>query len=384
MTMPRGCVDSDGRATTSPRKRGAPSRRRPSRRRRLVGREDREGRRADAPGSVVLPGRGRPRSSSAEDDEGGRPAIGDRALASVGTLRRPFGARGPGPSPSSGLRAGRNGAPRFLRDRNPLGRQRDAPGGRRKLAPPDVLTSAPFGVPEAEHPEATLLPLGVGGGFRELLALPSMRATVLGRVGGRGARDAGPVDGVVCRLIDTVPRENRRRNFVGVWGSEQAVLPAPEVRRRPPNGGEGDAVDARHHPAYVAAAARDPPCPVGDQQTVAHNGGKAYERGGTSVLEVVVIAGASAGVVGRAVACAERGAHIGLPARGREGLEDAREEAERSGGPALVVPTDVSDVVAARPRTPRTRQGRETFKEIVPGMKPKEAIRMGRIREEAP
>jgi len=60
--------------------------------------------------------------------------------------------------------------------------------------------------------------------------------------------------------------------------------------------------------------------------------------------EVVVITGASAGV-GRATvrAFARRGAHIGLLARGADGLEAARSEVEEAGGKALVVPTDVSD-----------------------------------------
>lgn len=60
--------------------------------------------------------------------------------------------------------------------------------------------------------------------------------------------------------------------------------------------------------------------------------------------EVVVITGASAGV-GRATALAfaRRGAHIGLLARGRDGLEGARKDVEALGGKALVVPTDVAD-----------------------------------------
>src|SRR5688572_844020 len=59
--------------------------------------------------------------------------------------------------------------------------------------------------------------------------------------------------------------------------------------------------------------------------------------------EVVVITGASAGV-GRATAraFAQRGAKIGLVARGRDGLEGTREEIERAGGSALVLPTDVA------------------------------------------
>jgi NAD(P)-dependent dehydrogenase (short-subunit alcohol dehydrogenase family) len=60
--------------------------------------------------------------------------------------------------------------------------------------------------------------------------------------------------------------------------------------------------------------------------------------------QVVVITGASAGV-GRATArlFAERGAHIGLIARGTDGLEAAAKEVEAAGGTALVVPADVAD-----------------------------------------
>ncbi|HKA52238.1 MAG TPA: SDR family oxidoreductase [Candidatus Binatia bacterium] len=60
--------------------------------------------------------------------------------------------------------------------------------------------------------------------------------------------------------------------------------------------------------------------------------------------EVVVITGASAGV-GRATvrAFAQRGAHIGLIARGRDGLEGARREVEAAGGKALVLPADIAD-----------------------------------------
>jgi NAD(P)-dependent dehydrogenase (short-subunit alcohol dehydrogenase family) len=63
--------------------------------------------------------------------------------------------------------------------------------------------------------------------------------------------------------------------------------------------------------------------------------------------EVVVITGASAGV-GRAVVreFAKDGAHIGLIARGIDGLEGARREVEEAGGRALVLPTDVSDAEA--------------------------------------
>ena len=60
--------------------------------------------------------------------------------------------------------------------------------------------------------------------------------------------------------------------------------------------------------------------------------------------QVVVVTGASAGV-GRAIvrAFAKRGAHIGLLARGHEGLEGARKDVEAAGGKALVIPTDVAD-----------------------------------------
>lgn len=59
--------------------------------------------------------------------------------------------------------------------------------------------------------------------------------------------------------------------------------------------------------------------------------------------EVVVITGASAGV-GRATARAfgKRGAHVGLIARGREGLEGARADVEKEGGKGLVLPADVA------------------------------------------
>ena len=65
----------------------------------------------------------------------------------------------------------------------------------------------------------------------------------------------------------------------------------------------------------------------------------------TSVKEkVVVITGASAGV-GRATVrlFAEHGAHLGLLARGKDGLEGARQDVEARGRKALAVPTDVAD-----------------------------------------
>ena len=73
--------------------------------------------------------------------------------------------------------------------------------------------------------------------------------------------------------------------------------------------------------------------------------------------EVVVVTGASAGV-GRAVAraFAREGAHIGLLARGRDGLEGARRDVEASGGRALVVPTDVADAGAVEDAAARIEE----------------------------
>ena len=60
--------------------------------------------------------------------------------------------------------------------------------------------------------------------------------------------------------------------------------------------------------------------------------------------KVVVITGASAGV-GRATVrlFAQRGAHLGLLARGVDGLEEARKEVEAMGRRALVLPVDVAN-----------------------------------------
>jgi len=67
--------------------------------------------------------------------------------------------------------------------------------------------------------------------------------------------------------------------------------------------------------------------------------------------KVVVVTGASAGIGRAAVrAFADRGADLGLLARGRDGLEAAGREVESCGGRALVLPLDVSnadDVEAA-------------------------------------
>jgi NAD(P)-dependent dehydrogenase (short-subunit alcohol dehydrogenase family) len=63
--------------------------------------------------------------------------------------------------------------------------------------------------------------------------------------------------------------------------------------------------------------------------------------------EVVLITGASAGV-GRATArrFARDGAHVGLLARGVDGLDAARREVEALGGRGLVLPCDVADAAA--------------------------------------
>lgn len=62
---------------------------------------------------------------------------------------------------------------------------------------------------------------------------------------------------------------------------------------------------------------------------------------------VIVVTGASAGV-GRATvrAFAKEGAHIGLIARGEEGLEGAKRDVEELGGKAIVISTDVADADA--------------------------------------
>ena len=60
--------------------------------------------------------------------------------------------------------------------------------------------------------------------------------------------------------------------------------------------------------------------------------------------EVVVITGASAGL-GRAIVrrFAQEGAHIGLVARGRDGLEGAKRDVEKLGGKAIIIQGDVAD-----------------------------------------
>jgi NAD(P)-dependent dehydrogenase (short-subunit alcohol dehydrogenase family) len=68
--------------------------------------------------------------------------------------------------------------------------------------------------------------------------------------------------------------------------------------------------------------------------------------------EVVVITGASAGL-GRAIAheFARHGACIGLVARGKDGLADAKRECEQLGGQAIILPTEVADADAVEDAT---------------------------------
>ena len=68
------------------------------------------------------------------------------------------------------------------------------------------------------------------------------------------------------------------------------------------------------------------------------------DRNSRSSPEIVVITGASAGV-GRATVreFARRGAHIGLIARGEDGLRATWREVEELGGKAIAIPCDVSD-----------------------------------------
>src|SRR3954454_16461039 len=60
--------------------------------------------------------------------------------------------------------------------------------------------------------------------------------------------------------------------------------------------------------------------------------------------EVVVVTGATSGI-GPAIArrFAQDGAQIGLIARGREPLENAKREIEDAGGRALVLATDIAE-----------------------------------------
>ncbi|MEO9120487.1 MAG: SDR family oxidoreductase [Solirubrobacteraceae bacterium] len=73
--------------------------------------------------------------------------------------------------------------------------------------------------------------------------------------------------------------------------------------------------------------------------------------------EVVVVTGSSGGV-GRAIAhaFAKRGAHVGLLARGEQGLSEAVAEVKSFGGKAIAVPTDVADHEAVEAAAARVEE----------------------------
>ncbi len=77
----------------------------------------------------------------------------------------------------------------------------------------------------------------------------------------------------------------------------------------------------------------------------------------TSKPQIVMITGAAAGI-GRATAqaFAKRGAHIGLLARGRVGLEGAKSDVEKLGGRGLVLVADVADEKAVEAAAERLEQ----------------------------
>jgi hypothetical protein len=78
---------------------------------------------------------------------------------------------------------------------------------------------------------------------------------------------------------------------------------------------------------------------------------------GSRVTQTVAITGASAGI-GRAVArlFAERGAQVGLVARGQAGLEGAVRDVERAGGVALAVPGGRGGLRSGRSRRQADRR----------------------------
>lgn len=77
----------------------------------------------------------------------------------------------------------------------------------------------------------------------------------------------------------------------------------------------------------------------------------------TNQGKVVVVTGATAGV-GRAVVSefARQGAHIGLIARGKDGLAATKREVEELGGKAIMLPTDVADAQQVEKAAERTEQ----------------------------
>lgn len=80
----------------------------------------------------------------------------------------------------------------------------------------------------------------------------------------------------------------------------------------------------------------------GDEQPI-----EVKRRSPRAMPQVVVVTGASAGV-GRAVVrrFAQEGAHIGLLARGMDGLEGTKRDVERLGGKAIICQTDVAEAEA--------------------------------------
>lgn len=74
-------------------------------------------------------------------------------------------------------------------------------------------------------------------------------------------------------------------------------------------------------------------------------------------VETVVVTGASAGL-GRAIAkqFGKRGAQVALLARGKQGLDAAAAEIEKTGGKAFPIPTDVSDADAVEAAAEKAEQ----------------------------
>lgn len=80
-------------------------------------------------------------------------------------------------------------------------------------------------------------------------------------------------------------------------------------------------------------------------------------KGSSKNSQVVVVTGASAGI-GRATAqlLGQRGARVGLLARGQTGLDGAAADVRAAGGEALPIPTDVSDYDAVEQAAQRVEE----------------------------
>src|SRR4051794_9131420 len=156
-------------------------------------------------------------------------------------------------------------------------------------------------------------------------------------------------------------------DLVGRHAREHEVLRAPALRKLAPRqtGGDERAAEARAKGAGQHG--------IGAERAMVVVGGvvgaelarqvglcrahgltptrlrQAREGKGDAMLEgkVVAVTGASAGI-GRATVreFAERGAHVGLIARGEERLENAAAEVRKAGVKACVAPADVSDAEA--------------------------------------